>query len=172
MMMMMNAAGQSTNAIDAKLVNTLMQAVMEVCGTMAGTQVTLKEVVPSLDYKPTGDISSVIGISGEHGEGMLTLSFTEPMAGLLVGRLLGMAPEEICSEDMCDGIGELVNMVSGRAKTSLSEDSGSLYRLSLPSIIKGPGHEIGGRPKNCPFLFLVFEADGHSFVLQVTFRYF
>jgi CheY-specific phosphatase CheX len=83
-----------------------------------------------------------------------------------------MAPEEITSEDMCDGIGELVNMVSGRAKTSLSEDSGSLYRLSLPSIIKGPGHEIGGRPKNCPFLFLVFEAEGHSFILQVTFRHF
>jgi CheY-specific phosphatase CheX len=68
--------------------------------------------------------------------------------------------------------GELVNIVSGRAKTSLSEDSGTLYRLSLPSIIKRPGHEITGRPKNCPFLFLVFEAEGHSFVLQVTFRYF
>jgi chemotaxis protein CheX len=172
MMMMMSTTEQSTNKIDAKLVNTIMQAVMEVCGTMAGTQVTLKEVIPTLDYKPTGDVSSVIGISGENGEGMLTLSFTEPMAALLVGRLLGMAPEDISSEDMCDGIGELVNIVSGRAKTSLSEDSGSIYRLSLPSIIKGPRHEITGRPKNCPFLFLVFEAEGHSFVLQVTFRYF
>jgi chemotaxis protein CheX len=167
--MMTNTA---VTALDAKLVNTLMQAVMEVCGTMAGTQVTLKEVVPTLDYKPHGDISSVIGISGENGEGMLTLSFPEVMAGLLVGRLLGLAPTEVTTEDLMDGIGELANMVSGRAKTSLSEESGSLYRLSLPSIIKGPNHEIGGRPKNCPFLFLVFQAENSEFVLQVTFRKF
>jgi chemotaxis protein CheX len=168
--MMMTASSNTKSALDATLVNTLMQATIQVLGTMAGTTVTLQEVVPALDYKPVGDISGIIGISGEHGEGMLGLSFTSTLGALLVSRLLGLSPEELSSEDLLDGIGELLNMVSGKAKTALSEANGTTYRLSLPSIIKGAGHEIGGRPKNCPFLFLVFDAEGQQFVLQVTFR--
>jgi chemotaxis protein CheX len=163
---------QPKNALDANLVNTLMNAVTEVLGTMAGTEVTLKGVEPIPAYVPTGDISSVIGISGEHGEGMLALAFPEDLAKLMVARLLGLTPDDLEKEDIVDGIGELINMVSGRAKTALSEGAGTTYRLSLPSIILGSGHEIAGRPKNAPFLLMNFDAEGQPFHLQVTFRNF
>jgi chemotaxis protein CheX len=163
---------QSKNALDAKLVNILMDSVTEVLTTMAGTNVALQGVQPLPEYKPTGDISSVIGISGDHGEGMLSLSFPEGLARLMVSRLLGLTPDDLVKEDMVDGIGELINMVSGRAKTGLSEDSGFVYRLSLPSIIMGSGHEVVGRTKNAPYLALTFLAEGEEFNLQVTFRTF
>ena len=163
---------QQTAHIDAHLVNNFMDAVVNVLGTMSGTQVALKELLPALDYKPQGDVSSIIGISGEHGEGMVALAFYEPLAKKLVSRLLGLQTEELSQEDLMDGIGELVNMISGKAKTGLSEASGVLYRLSLPSIIKGADHQIAGRPKNCPFMCMVFEAEGETFTLQVSFRQF
>ncbi len=163
---------QAKSALDAKLVNILMDSVTDVLTTMAGTTVALQGVQPLPEYKPTGDISSVIGISGEHGEGMLSLSFPEALAKLMVARLLGLEPSDLAKEDMVDGIGELINMVSGRAKTGLSEDSGNVYRLSLPSIIMGNGHEVVGRTKNAPYLALTFIAEGQEFNLQVTFRNF
>lgn len=163
---------QTKNALDAKLVNILMDSVTEVLTTMAGTEVSLNGVQPQAEYKPLGDISSVIGISGESGEGMLSLSFPESLAKLMVARLLGLEPGDIEKDDMVDGIGELINMVSGRAKTGLSEDSGNVYRLSLPSIIMGSGHEVVGRAKNAPYLALSFDAEGQEFNLQVTFRNF
>jgi CheY-specific phosphatase CheX len=89
---------QSRNALDAKLVHNIMDSVTDVLGTMAGTTVTLKDVVPLQDFKPQGDISSVIGISGETGEGMMALSFTEELTKVMVGRLLGLPPEEVEKE--------------------------------------------------------------------------
>jgi chemotaxis protein CheX len=167
---MMAQDTQAKSGLDAGLVNNLSDAVIQVLGTMVGTPTHLKEVLPSLDYTPTGDVTSLIGISGEHGEGMLALSFTADLARLLVARLLGLAPEDLADEDLIDGVGELINMISGRAKIGLSESSGSLYRLSLPQIIVGANHQISSPIKNTPFLFLVFEADGYEFGLQVSFR--
>ncbi len=163
---------QSRNALDAKLVHNIMDSVTDVLGTMAGTTVTLKDVVPLQDFKPQGDISSVIGISGETGEGMMALSFTEELTKVMVGRLLGLPPEEVEKDDLVDGVGELINMISGRAKVALSNECNTVYRLSLPSIILGKKHEIVGKAKNIPYLLLFFDAAGETFHLQVTFRIF
>lgn len=158
-------------ALDAKLVNALIKATEEVMTTMANTPVTVKEVKPQNDYASGGDISALIGIMGNGGEGMVALSFPVGLASIIVGRLLGSTPESVSPDDRCDGIGELVNMISGNTKTTLSAESGSTYKLSLPSIILGAGHEVSTRPKNCPYLRIVFEADGQTFQLQVSFKF-
>ncbi len=158
-------------ALDAKLVNALIKATEEIMGTMANTTVTVKEVKPQNDYASGGDISAVIGIMGDGGEGMVALSFPVGLASIIVGRLIGSAPEAVSPDDRCDGIGELVNMISGNTKTALSAESGGTYKLSLPSIILGAGHEISTRPKHCPYLVIAFEAEGQVFRLQVSFKF-
>lgn len=158
-------------ALDAKLVNALIKATEEVLMTMANTAITVKEVKPQNDYSSGGDISALIGIMGDGGEGMVALSFPVGLASIIVGRLLGSSPEAVSPDDRCDGIGELVNMISGNTKTALSVESGSTYKLSLPSIILGAGHEISTRPKNCPYLMILFEAEGQQFRLQVSFKF-
>jgi chemotaxis protein CheX len=156
--------------LDARLVNPIVSATIEVLSTMANTQVKLKEVQPQKDYVPSGDISAVIGIMGDEGEGMVSLSFDMPLAILIVARLLGITPEDLSADDRCDGIGELVNMVSGNAKTALSQSGGVPYKLSLPTIVLGHKHEIISRPK-APYLVIVFETEeGHAFNLQVSFK--
>lgn len=159
------------SGLDAILINAMISSTRDVLSTMANAEATVKEVKPQATYNSTGDLSAVIGILGEKGEGMLSLSFSVELANIIVSRLLGSSPVSINSDDRCDGIGELVNMISGNAKTILSRESGSSYRLSLPTIIMGNGHEIHARPKNSPYLLIVFEVEGHEFSLQVTFKF-
>jgi chemotaxis protein CheX len=163
---------QATKApLDAKLVNAISTSVVEVLQSMASTQVKLKNITAKTDYSPMGDVSAVIGVMGDNGDGMVALSFNEPLARLLVARLLGISPDDLSNDDASDGIGELVNMITGRAKTSLSEESDTPYKLSLPTVIKGRGHEIASRPKNNPYLLMFFDAEGQEFTIQVTFKY-
>lgn len=159
------------SGLDAILVNALINSTKEILLTMANSQITVKQVKPQAEYSSTGDLSAVIGILGEKGEGMLALSFSIELANIIVSRLLGSTPGSITSDDRGDGIGELVNMISGNTKTTLSRESGASYNLSLPTIIMGKGHEIQTRPKNSPYLIIVFDLEGQEFTLQVSFKF-
>jgi chemotaxis protein CheX len=161
---------QSRNALDAKLVHNLMDSVTDVLGIMAGTSVTLQDVKPVKNFKFQGDISSVIGISGDHGEGIFVLSFSEMLTKLMVSRLLGIAKEDVQREDMIDGVGELINMISGRTKVALSQEDNIMYNLSLPSVVLGEGSELEtGNPERS-YLLLTFDIEGELFHLQVNFQ--
>lgn len=93
-------------ALDSKMVNAISSSVMEVLSSMANTSVTLKSVNARTDYTPIGDISAIIGIMGESGEGMVGLCFNSPLAKMMVARLLGIEPTDLSDDDCCDGIGE------------------------------------------------------------------
>ncbi|MDX2083887.1 MAG: chemotaxis protein CheX [Candidatus Melainabacteria bacterium] len=156
--------------IDASLVNAVVSATTNVLRTMASTEAVLKEVKAEKDYRPYGDISAVIGISGDNGEGMFALSFPLELVNLIASRLLGVSPDKISSEDRCDAVGELVNMISGSTKSDLSQQNNTIYKLSLPTVIQGRDHEISSRPKNNPYLVVIFESEGKTFGLQVSFK--
>lgn len=157
--------------LDAALVNAVSSATQEVLSTMARMQVSLQNVSASPKYVPNGDISAIIGITGANGEGMLGLSFPLSLANTIVARLLGVDASQISSEDRCDAIGELANMISGKAKIAMMAHAEDVpYRLSLPTIILGQGHEVYGFARNVPFLLLSFDAEGEAFNLQVCFK--
>lgn len=158
------------NTLDVMLVNAVVNATTQVLSTMACTQAECKEVKAQQDYRPYGDISAVIGISGDNGEGMFALSFPMELANIIIARLIGVPTDKLSSEDRCDGVGELVNMISGSTKSALSQQCNSVYKLALPTVIQGRDHEISSRPKNTPYLVMVFEVEGKSFSLQVSFK--
>lgn len=159
------------SGLDAILVNALINSTKDILSTMGNLQVQVKNVKAQQDYASSGDLSAVIAILGEHGEGMLSLSFSIELANLIVSKLLGTPASSVTSEDRSDGIGELVNMISGNVKTTLSRESGNSYSLSLPTIILGKGHEVQARPKNSPYLHITFEVEGQQFDLQVSFKF-
>jgi chemotaxis protein CheX len=161
----------TATSIDATLVNAISQATLGVLKTMANTDVQFKGVSAKPDYVASGDISAIIGIIGDSGEGVISLSFSTELANLMVSRLLGQTPDSITGDDRCDGIGELVNMISGNAKVALSQNSETPYKLSLPTIILGSGHEVASRPKNNPYLLMTFETEGLMFHLQLSFKF-
>jgi chemotaxis protein CheX len=83
------------------------------------------------------DISGVIGFSGDV-KGDCALRMSENTAKEAVTRLTGEIVEQ--SQEIGDGVGELVNMIAGNAKAALMDFNVS---LSFPEIIRGKGHEIG-----------------------------
>ena len=88
----------------------------------------------------------------QHVEGdalMGTITFTNSMEGCLgiccgmscaeavAANMLGLeSSDEIASEDVCDAIGEIANMVMGSVKTRLLELVEDI-QVSIPSVIKG-----------------------------------
>lgn len=167
---MTSVANSNKSQIDANLVNAVVSATTSVLTTMAATEAVCKEVKAENDYRPYGDISAIIGISGDKGEGMFALSFPLDLANLIASRLVGISADKISSEDRCDAVGELVNMISGSTKSTLSQQNNTVFKLSLPTVIQGRDHEISSRPKNSPYLVMLFEADGKQFGLQVSFK--
>ncbi|MCA9788912.1 MAG: chemotaxis protein CheX, partial [Cyanobacteria bacterium HKST-UBA05] len=91
-------------------------------------------------------------------------------ANLLVGRLLRVDPRSVDSYDRKDGVGELVNMIAGSTKIELARLTDASYNLSLPSLIVGNNHEIISRPKDSPYLVMVFELEGQEFIVQMAYK--
>jgi chemotaxis protein CheX len=161
---------QQTSALSANFVNAVVSSVQEVLTTMAGMDISFKEARAQEDYVASGDISAVIGLVGENGEGMFAISLTRELAGHIVSKLLGVSISTLTTDDRCDGVGEVINMISGSVKAKLASAENSTYKLSLPTIILGNQHEVYNRPRNNPYLNLVFSADGQEFTIQVSFK--
>ncbi len=151
------------------LVKAAVSATIDVMGTMANTNVVFKEVQSGDCYQPTGDISAIISIYNEENEGMLALSFPMALSKLIVSRLLGMQPDDLSSDDICDGVRELVNMISGGTKASLSQGSNTTFRLSLPTVILGQQYQISNSLFNNPNMLIRFETEEADFVLQISY---
>lgn len=168
--MMQQIQFESTS--DQQLVDSVVQATVEVLRTMANMEVEFTEVQTWEYCRPTGDISAIIGLFSDSGDaGMMSISFSSPLAKDIVSRLLGVSPEALSPEDLCDGVRELVNMISGGAKASLSQHTNTLYKLSLPSIILGSEHQVFNRPTNTTYLLIQFKTDNDQrFTLQVALK--
>lgn len=73
-------------------------------------------------------------------EGCLGICCGMKCSEAIASNMLGLEPgEEIAEEDICDAIGEVVNMVMGSVKTRLLEVVEDIH-VSIPSVIKG--HEL------------------------------
>jgi len=158
-----------TKTIDVRFINPFVNATVNVMRTMAQTAVSRKEVSLKKNHRMVGSISGVIGIMGSGLEGTVALSFSKELAGTIVARMIGANPEELPEADLHDGLGELVNMISGSAKTELSAEAGLQLNLALPTVVSGEGHEITHR-QGTPCLVIIFETEGKSFGLEVAFK--
>lgn len=154
-----------------KLVKSVIQSTEEVLSTMAFTTAVFKEVRTEESYCSKNDISAVIGIFSDNGgEGMFTISFSTHLADLIVSRLLGAEPSSLSVEDRCDGVRELVNMISGSTKAAMAQGGTISYRLSIPTVIIGADHKIANQHPDTPCIAVIFEAEGDSFTMQVSFK--
>ncbi|MDR0720892.1 MAG: chemotaxis protein CheX [Treponema sp.] len=84
------------------------------------------------------DLSALIGLSGE-AEGAVALSLKTELALAITGKLTGKTHTYL-DEEVIDAVGEIVNIIAGNVKQKLEEHFNLV--ISLPSIIKGRGHEI------------------------------
>ena len=102
--------------LDARLVNPFILAVTQGVEAFAKTKVALKDVLVEKHYRPAGDISGVIEIAGDVGEGLVALSFPQALATAIVSKLLKLEPKKLSAEARNEKIGELVQKIYEQVK--------------------------------------------------------
>lgn len=135
--------------------------------TMANMDPRLKGIEMPGGDKFTGDVSAIMGLTGESTEGFVGVSFTEDLGSKIVSAVLGMQPGDLEPGDINDGVGELINMIAGSAKNALL-GTPFCFAMALPNVICGKGHEIG-YPKNATCWRAVLELEGQAFDLHVAY---
>lgn len=151
-------------SVDVSFVNPFIAATVSVFETMAMTKVVRKDLFLKKDYKSFGDVSGVMGLVGE-ATGTVVLSLPGPIACKVVARMLDEPIPKTITEEIKDGVGEIVNIIAGQAKASLAQTKHH-FTLSIPTVVAGAGHEIMHK-KGAPCIVVVFDSEGEHFALQV-----
>ncbi len=154
------------------LVQDFIDTTKEVLETMANMTVTSNGTrdidgnVEGLDVTACMDITGVLGFSGGR-RGSVLVTFSTETAIKAVGGMLGMEFETI-DADVRDGVGELVNMIAGGAKTKL-QSKGIDFELSIPNTVIGSKHEITA-PQSSTRVRMDFVSDAGDFFIEVYLK--
>lgn len=140
-------------------------AVQHVFKTMLGLEVTTTE--PQLKHitRVSGEITGIMGLAGSM-KGTVTVSLTERAALLITNALLGEEYDRV-TPDVVDAVGELTNILLGRARSELAL-TGLHLSASLPTVLLGKDVEINLVTKlpivSIPFSFSVLGENEYLFL--------
>jgi len=154
------------------LIQDFIDVTGEVLSTMASFDITTIGVQEingngnSKEITTCFDITGILGFSGGR-KGSLLLSFPANIAFRAVGGMLGIEFTEI-DADVRDGVGELVNIIAGGAKTKL-QAKGIDFALSIPNTVIGPHHQIAPGASTTRTR-VEFESDLGSFIIEVYLK--
>lgn len=121
----------------AEHINPFLTSAVEVFSTMLNCE--LKRGAPKLNaaFQPAHEVSGIIGLSGK-ASGTVVVSVDREVAIRATEGMLGERPDSL-NGDVMDAVGEITNMIAGRAKTGLAHLEMS---LALPTVITGNNHVI------------------------------
>jgi chemotaxis protein CheX len=151
--------------LDLHHINPFIEATVETIRQMAGMDCVCTGVTARVDGSTRGFISGTMGLSGS-AEGFVALTFDDALARKIVCRMLQVQPGEETEDDIRDAVGELMNMIAGRAKAELINTDHS-FHLSLPTAIVGGPHTVG-KIRGVPVVVIAFTAgESDRFELMV-----
>ncbi len=152
--------------MQAKFINPFIKATIHVLDAMAHLKATASKPYLKKDDIATGDVSSVVGLTGDPN-GTLSLSFNETCILRLAS---GLFEEEITTmdRDVIEVAGELINMISGQARKEI-ESLGTILDGSIPSVISGNNHNIIHLTDG-PKIAIPFTIDQEGFTMEVCFE--
>lgn len=142
-------------------INPFILSLKNVLQTMLACEARRGTISLKQDNRATHPVSGVIGLSG-NAVGTVVLSVSEAFALKAASTML-MAEATELDADVLDAVGELTNMVAGRAKAELEEFE---LMVSLPNVITGMGHEVHF-PSNVTPLLIAFDTDWGPLSLEV-----
>lgn len=151
--------------MDPTYAKPFIRATKEILMAMANFDVTANTPYIKKDKIARGDISAVIGITGEKN-GTFSISFDQKTAIHLVKQILGDAIEDIV-QDVQDAVGEIANMISGQARVGLAE-MGVKLQGSTPTVIMGANHSIA-HMSSALVMAIPFTCAAGSFTLEFCF---
>ncbi len=152
--------------MNVEFVNPFLESILGVLQTMASTKATQGKLFLKGDKNAKGDVTGLIGLTGEKAKGSLAITFSETAILSIASRMLG-EPITSLDDSVADCVGEITNIVTGGAKKLLSE-KGYTFELALPTTIIGKGHTITHNTTG-KVICVPFETDAGTFVVEVCF---
>ena len=110
------------------------------------------------------EVSALIGLAGET-TGAVVLSFSRETAIRIISILSGKQHTAL-SNEVLDGVGELVNIIAGNAKRDLLDFR---IMISLPGVLVGDSYRIKW-PQGIPVITIPFDADVGAFTVNVSLK--
>ncbi len=150
----------------AEILNPFISAALDVLGTMAGIKPRIGSPRLKGREDKSYDVSGIVGLTGQV-QGYVVLSLCEAAALYVVSSFVGERAERI-DEHVKDAVGELTNMLAGGAKSALAAAHYDL-RISIPSVVVGPGHVIS-RPRGIPCFEVPFETAAGPFSVELCLK--
>lgn len=151
----------------AEFINPFLDAILDVLSTMAQIQATPGKPSLKKERASKGDVSGLIGLTGNQMKGSLAISFTEPVILKIAENMLGEKIDSV-NDTITDLVGEITNMVTGGAKRTLSE-MGYDFDLAIPGVVSGRQHTITHRTSGQTIL-LPFKTDQGDFFVEICFE--
>lgn len=148
--------------MDVRYINPFVAAVNRLFKTMLGGQVIISKPVLKAHHETTGDVSAIIGLSGD-ATGCVALCFPMSTAVKAASKFAGV-DMDVDHEDFPDALGELANMVAGQAKAELE---GLELGISLPSVVIGNEHVVL-QSKKKPRLCIPCDSTFGRFTVEVA----
>lgn len=146
-------------------ITPFLSASIEVLKTMAATEAHPGNPVKQPPMPAQGIVSAVIDLEGKTN-GSLSITFTQPCILEIVNKMLGETHSEM-NEQVCDAVGELVNMISGAARRRLQE-KGFVFTAGLPRTLMGEGHTIDHVTGT--LVRIPFKTDAGVFYVEACFE--
>lgn len=114
--------------------------------------------------KQLDEVSAIIGLAGET-TGAVVLSFSRETAINIISKF-GQTKYTALSNEVLDGVGELVNIIAGNAKKDLLDFR---ITISLPGVITGNSYKIHW-PEGIPVVAIPFVSELGSFTVNVSLK--
>ena len=121
----------------AEFINPFLSSTVDVFATMLDCELTRGELSLNPTFQPQHEITGIIGMTGK-ASGTVVVSFDSEVALSATEAMVGEKPESL-DGDVISAVGELTNMIAGKAKADLSQFE---MKLALPTVITGKDHMI------------------------------
>ena len=153
--------------MDVELAKPFIKAVADILQTMAYIEPRAGKPFIKKNSSASGDITGLVGLTGDGKKGSVSVSFSKPCAVAIVRNMLGDEILDIV-QDVQDAVGEIVNMVSGQARAGLAQ-KGLVFQGSTPTVIMGDNHSIAHMAKT-PIMAIPFTTDHGEFTIEFCFE--
>lgn len=152
---------------DVRVINPVLRSIVETLEKTAGLDAKAGPASLKSDAVGRGNITGVMTITGANVNGSIGISFGEDTVLKLTEKVLEEKHEKI-DGSVIDMIGEITNMVVGRAAALLNQQ-GEMVRISLPTIIIGQEHLVAHKFTG-PKILLPFQTDIGEFHIEMVFQ--
>ncbi len=149
--------------MDVKLINPFLNATLNVLETMAFIKADAEKPYLKKDNVAQGDVSGIVGITGDV-KGTVSITFDELCILKIVSNMFGEEMQEV-NHEISDAVGELTNMISGKARQEI-EKLGPLLHGAIPSVITGKSHKLISMAKG-PKIAIPFKTDAGNFTVEI-----